>query len=159
MAEANPVGAIQGIFKTPELKSKIGFTLLALFVYRIGGHITTPGVDVQALIAFFKNSQTGGLLGLYDLFVGGGLSRATVFALGIVPYISASIVFQILGAVVPSIEKKIRSEAPLPIPRSVICSPSHITNIAPVVRNSTICALNAKPGCVTAPCSDSVNSA
>ena len=110
MAEANPVGAIQGIFKTPELKSKIGFTLLALFVYRIGGHITTPGVDVQALIAFFKNSQTGGLLGLYDLFVGGGLSRATVFALGIVPYISASIVFQILGAVVPTIEKMQKDE-------------------------------------------------
>ncbi|HUO51971.1 MAG TPA: preprotein translocase subunit SecY, partial [Gemmatimonadaceae bacterium] len=110
MAENNPAAAIAGIFKTPELKSKIGFTLLALFIYRIGGHITAPGVDVQSLIAWFQTSQTGGLLGLYDLFVGGGLSRATVFALGIVPYISSSIVFQILGAVVPKIEKMQREE-------------------------------------------------
>jgi len=110
MAENNPAAAIAGIFKTPELKSKIGFTLLALFIYRIGGHITAPGVDVRALIAYFQSSQSAGLLGLYDLFVGGGLSRATVFALGIVPYISASIVFQILGAVVPTVEKMQREE-------------------------------------------------
>ena len=110
MAQANPAAAIQNLFRTPELKSKIGFTLLALFVYRIGAHITAPGIDVQALIDFFKNQQQGGLLGLYDLFVGGGLSRATVFALGIVPYISASIVFQIFGAVIPQIEKMQREE-------------------------------------------------
>jgi len=106
----NPANAFQSIFKTPELTSKLGFTLLALFIYRIGGHITAPGVDVRALILFFQNTQSQGLLGLYDLFVGGGLSRATVFALGIVPYISSSIVFQIMGAVVPSIEKMQREE-------------------------------------------------
>jgi preprotein translocase subunit SecY len=112
MAEANPLGAISATWKTPELRSKIGFTLLALLIYRIGGHITAPGVDTRALLAFFQNQQGGGagVLGLYDLFVGGGLSRATVFALGIVPYISASIVFQIFGAVVPTIEKMQREE-------------------------------------------------
>jgi preprotein translocase subunit SecY len=111
MADNNPAAAFGAVWKTPELRSKIGFTLLALLIYRIGGHITAPGVDVRALMDFFKNQQGGaGVLGLYDLFVGGGLSRATVFALGIVPYISASIVFQIFGAVVPTIEKMQREE-------------------------------------------------
>jgi preprotein translocase subunit SecY len=110
MAQSNPAAAIANVFKTPELKSKIGFTLLALVVYRIGAHVTAPGIDVAALLDFFRSQQQGGLLGLYDLFVGGGLSRATLFALGIVPYISASIVFQILGAVIPSIEKQQREE-------------------------------------------------
>jgi preprotein translocase subunit SecY len=110
MAQSNPAAAVANLFKTPELKSKIGFTLLALVVYRIGAHITAPGIDVNALLAFFQNQQGGGLLGLYDLFVGGGLSRATLFALGIIPYISASIVFQILGAVIPKVEKLQREE-------------------------------------------------
>ena len=104
MAQSNPAAAVANLFKTPELKSKIGFTLLALVVYRIGAHITAPGIDVNALLAFFQ-SQQGGLLGLYDMFVGGGLSRATLFALGIIPYISASIVFQI-----PTVEKLQREE-------------------------------------------------
>jgi preprotein translocase subunit SecY len=111
MSNTNPAAAFAGVWKTPELRSKIGFTLLALFVYRIGGHITAPGIDVNALVAVFQNTPGGNaLLGLYDLFVGGGLSRATVFALGIVPYISSSIVFQILGAVVPTVEKMQREE-------------------------------------------------
>ncbi|HXY31639.1 MAG TPA: preprotein translocase subunit SecY [Gemmatimonadaceae bacterium] len=110
MAQSNPAAAIENLWRSPELKSKVGFTLLALLVYRIGAHITAPGIDVLALLAFFQNQQNGGLLGLYDLFVGGGLSRATIFALGIVPYISASIVFQIFGAVIPSIEKMQRDE-------------------------------------------------
>ena len=159
MAQPNAAAAVANLFKTPELKQKIGFTLLALLVYRIGAHVTAPGIDVVALVDFFKNQQQGGLLGLYDLFVGGGLSRATLFALGIVPYISSSIVFQIFGAVIPSIEKKIRSDAPLPTPRSVICSPSHMTKIAPVVRKSVISMRKPNPGFRTAPCSDSVNSA
>jgi preprotein translocase subunit SecY len=110
MAQSNPAAAVANLFKTPELKSKIGFTLLALVVYRIGAHVTAPGIDVNALLAFFQSQQQGGLLGLYDLFVGGGLSRATLFALGIIPYISASIVFQILGAVIPTVEKLQREE-------------------------------------------------
>ena len=102
--------AVQNIFQTPELKSKIGFTALALLLYRIGAHITVPGIDVNALVDFFQNNPNAGLLGLYDLFVGGGLSRATVFALGIMPYISASIFMQFAGAVIPTIEKMNKDE-------------------------------------------------
>jgi preprotein translocase subunit SecY len=98
---ANP---IPNLFRIPELKEKILFTLLTLLIYRVGAHITAPGIDVGVLKAQFANLQ-GGLLGVYDMFVGGALSRATVFALGIMPYISASIMFQLLAAVVPTIEK------------------------------------------------------
>src|SRR2546427_328290 len=100
---------IPNLFKVPELKEKILFTLLCLLIYRIGAHIATPGVNVQALQDFVKNSQ-GTLFALYDLFAGGGFSRATVFALGIMPYISASIVFQLAGPVFPVIEKMQRDE-------------------------------------------------
>src|SRR5262245_12846100 len=98
------VNTIANLFKIPELKEKILFTLLVLFVYRIGAHISAPGIDVSALQQQFQ--QFGGtLFGVYDMFVGGALSRATVLSLGIMPYISASIMFQLLAAVVPSIEK------------------------------------------------------
>jgi len=106
MAQPNPAAALANIYKTPELWDKIKFTFLCLLIYRVGAHITAPGVDVIALTDFFNsqgNSQ--GLLGLYNLFVGGGLSRATVFALGIMPYISASILVQIAGAVIPTVDK------------------------------------------------------
>ncbi len=98
---ANP---IPNLFRAPELKKKILFTLLIMFVYRIGSHITVPGVDVGALQAL-SGQFSGTFLGVYDMFVGGGLSRATVFALGIMPYISASIMFQLLAAVFPTVEK------------------------------------------------------
>src|SRR6059058_4737359 len=111
MAQTNAAQAVQNIFRTPELKEKILFTLLCLFIYRIGAHVTAPGVDPAALTDFFKNqSGGGGLLGLYDLFTGGQLSRATVFALGIMPYISASIFIQIAGAVVPTVDKMQKDE-------------------------------------------------
>ena len=82
-----------------ELKRKLLFTLLALVIYRIGAHIAAPGVNVTALADFIRNSAAAGFFGLYDA-LGGGLSRATVFALGIMPYISASIIFQLAGGVV-----------------------------------------------------------
>jgi preprotein translocase subunit SecY len=113
MAQPNAANAVKNVFNTPELKEKILFTLLCLLVYRIGAHITAPGVDVVALTDFFRNQSQqngGGLLGLYDLFTGGQLSRATVFALGIMPYISASIFVQIAGAVVPQVEKMQKDE-------------------------------------------------
>jgi preprotein translocase subunit SecY len=112
MAQTNAATAVSNVFKTPELKDKILFTLLCLFIYRVGAHITAPGVDVQALTDFFRNQSQngGGLLGLYDLFTGGQLSRATVFALGIMPYISSSIFVQIAGAVVPQVEKMQKDE-------------------------------------------------
>jgi len=110
MAQSNAAQAVQNIFRTPELKDKILFTLLCLLVYRIGAHVTAPGVDSGALLDFFQNQGAGGLLGLYDLFTGGGLSRATVFALGIMPYISASIFAQIAAAVLPQLEKMNKDE-------------------------------------------------
>ena len=110
MAQANPLGAIGNIRNVPELWEKITFTFLCLLVYRIGSHVTAPGVDVNAMIAFFQQNQGGGLLGLYDLFVGGNLSRSTVFALGIMPYISASIFMQIGAAVLPTLDKMQKDE-------------------------------------------------
>ncbi len=110
MAQNNAAAAVQNIYRTPELWQKITFTFLCLVLYRAGAHITVPGVDVIALTDFFANQGNGGILGLYDLFVGGGLSRATVFALGIMPYISSSIFMQIAGAVVPTVEKMQKDE-------------------------------------------------
>jgi preprotein translocase subunit SecY len=113
MAQTNAAAAaVQNVFRTPELKDKILFTLLCLLIYRVGATVTAPGVDVVAIQDFFRNSGQGGqgLLGLYDLFTGGQLSRATVFALGIMPYISASIFVQIAGAVIPQVEKMQKDE-------------------------------------------------
>lgn len=110
MAQNNPAAAVADITRNTELWDKIKFTFLCLVLYRLGAHITAPGIDVVALTDFFASKGKGGLLGLYDLFVGGGLSRATVFALGIMPYISASIFIQIAGAVVPQVEKMQKDE-------------------------------------------------
>ena len=101
---------IPNLFKDPELKDKILFTLMVLAIYRAGAHIATPGVNVQVLADFMQNQAGGTLFGVYDLFVGGGLSRATVLALGIMPYISASIIFQLAGAVSPTIDKLQKEE-------------------------------------------------
>jgi preprotein translocase subunit SecY len=95
---------ISNLFRVPELKDRILFTLLMLLVYRAGAHITVPSLDQGALREQFGALQDT-FLGIYDMFVGGGLSRATVFSLGIMPYISASIMFQLLAAVFPTIEK------------------------------------------------------
>jgi len=95
---------LQNVFNIPELKKRILFTAALLAVYRLGGHIPTPGVDVSALKSYFSQNQ-GTLFGLYDMFVGGAFQRATVFALGIMPYISASIILQLFGAVIPYFEK------------------------------------------------------
>jgi len=96
--------ALQNIFRIPELKRRVLFTLAMLAVYRVGCHIPTPGIDAVALSHFFKQAQ-GTLLGLFDMFSGGALERMSVFALGIMPYISSSIIFQLLTVVVPAIEK------------------------------------------------------
>jgi preprotein translocase subunit SecY len=101
---AKAIQAAQNLFRVPELKSKILFTLLCLAVYRLGAHIPTAGVNLPALEALAGQFQ-GTLFGIYDMFTGGALARATVFALGIMPYISASIIFQVLGATFPTVEK------------------------------------------------------
>src|SRR5262245_27648563 len=95
---------LNDMFEIAELKQRIVFTIMLLIVYRIGSHITTPGVNVAALAEFFRRGA-GGVLGLYDFFVGGNLHNATVFALGIMPYISASIILQLMQPVVPYLER------------------------------------------------------
>jgi preprotein translocase subunit SecY len=96
---------IQNIFKIEELKDRILFTLGILIVVRIGAHITLPGVDVTVLKLMVANQDSNTLFGLFDLFVGGAFSNAAIFALGIMPYITASIIFQLAGVVVPEIAK------------------------------------------------------
>lgn len=94
--------ALRDVFRLPDLKSKILFVLGILFVFRLGAHIPTPGVDAKAMASLFEQ---GGVLGLFDLFAGGALRRFSIFALGVTPYINASIVMQLLAVVVPAIEK------------------------------------------------------
>ena len=95
---------LQNITKVPELKKRILITCGLLIVYRIGVYIPTPGIDNQALSAIFA-SQSGTLFGLIDMFSGGALSRFSIFTLGIMPYISASIILQLLTVVIPQLEK------------------------------------------------------
>jgi len=98
------IDKIRNIFNIPELRKRILFTLSILLVVRIGAHIPIPGIDGEALGAAIQNFQNT-LFGLYDLFAGGAFSRATLFALGIMPYISASIIIQLMGAVVPYFQR------------------------------------------------------
>lgn len=96
---------IRNILKIEELRARLFFTIALLLVIRIGSHITLPGVDASVLTNAMKNQEANTLFGLYDLFVGGAFSNAAIFALGIMPYISASIVIQLLGAIVPYFHK------------------------------------------------------
>jgi preprotein translocase subunit SecY len=98
------IDAVKNIFSIPDLRKRVVFTFLMLAVYRVGGHIPVPGVDFVALEALFRQ-QGGGILGFLDLFSGGNLRRLTIFALGIMPYISASIILQLLTVVWPYLEK------------------------------------------------------
>jgi preprotein translocase subunit SecY len=97
-------GGFGNIFKIPELKKRILFTLGLLIVYRVGVHVPTPGIDGTALASFFAGKK-GTLLGLFDMFSGGALERLSVFALGIMPYISASIILQLLTVTIPHLER------------------------------------------------------
>jgi len=96
--------SFQNIFKIPELRTRILFTLTMLAVYRVGAHIPTPGINGESLSKFLQE-QGGALLGFLDIFSGGSLSRLTIFALGIMPYISASIILQLLTVVIPHLSK------------------------------------------------------
>jgi len=99
------VESFRNIFKIQELRQRIIFTLLLLIVVRIGAHVTLPGIDTGLLAEASKNQSDNTLFGLYDMFVGGAFKNAAIFALGIMPYISASIIIQLLGAVVPYFQK------------------------------------------------------
>jgi len=101
------IKAFGDIWKIGDLRKKLLFTLGIIAVYRFGSHIPLPGIDTAVLAQVFQ-SMRGSVMGLYDIFVGGNLSRATIFALGIMPYISASIILQILGATIPYYQKLIK---------------------------------------------------
>jgi preprotein translocase subunit SecY len=93
-----------GVFsKATELKQRIWFTLGALIVYRIGTYIPVPGVDASVM-GEMMSQHGGGILGMFDMFTGGALRRMTVFALNIMPYISASIIIQLMSAAIPTLE-------------------------------------------------------
>src|SRR3990167_4200476 len=95
----------RNIFKIHELRQRRIYTLILLVIVRVGAHITLPGIDSGLLAEAMKNQTSDNLFGLYDLFVGGAFSNAAIFALGIMPYISASIILQLMGAVVPYFQK------------------------------------------------------
>lgn len=99
------IDTIKNIAKIEELRSKIIFTLLVLLVVRIGSHITVPGVDVELLKLSNANGNANTLFGFFDMFVGGAFSNAAIFALGIMPYITSSIIFQLAGIVIPEVQK------------------------------------------------------
>ncbi len=96
--------AIANVFRIPDLRNRVLFTLAMLAVYRLGGHIPTPGIDANRLEEYFKQNA-GGIFGFFDLFSGGMFRRLTIFALGIMPYITSSIILQLLTVVVPTLEK------------------------------------------------------
>jgi preprotein translocase subunit SecY len=96
--------AFANIFRVPDLRRRVLFTLAMLAVYRLGGHIPTPGINIQAWETYF-NTASGSIFGFFDMFAGGNIRRLTVFALGIMPYITASIILQLLTVVVPTLEK------------------------------------------------------
>jgi preprotein translocase subunit SecY len=97
------VAAIDGIAKNSDLRNRITFTILMLAIYRLGVHIPVPGVNGETVFKFFQNQ--GGIFGLFNTFTGGALNQFSVFALGIMPYISSSIIFQLLTSVVPTLEQ------------------------------------------------------
>jgi preprotein translocase subunit SecY len=96
--------AVANVFRIPDLRNRVLFTLGLLAVYRLGGHIPTPGIDANRLEEFFRQNQ-GTLFGFIDLFSGGMFRRLTIFALGIMPYITASIILQLMTVVIPTLEK------------------------------------------------------
>lgn len=100
--------ALVNIFKIPDLKRRILITAALLIVYRIGCYVSTPGIDGAALSQFFQQigkTSGGSLLGIINMFAGGAMERLTIFALGIMPYISSSIILQLLTAVIPALER------------------------------------------------------
>ena len=99
---------LTNILKVPDLRKKVLFTIMVMVIFRIGAHITTPGINPTGLAELtdrLSKSNFGGLIGYFDLFVGGAFEKFTIFALGLMPYISASIFMQLMTAVVPHLEK------------------------------------------------------
>ena len=114
---ASIINTFKNCFKIPELKSRILFTLLLLAICRLAAAVRIPGLDGATLAAFFESKAGkggGGLLGMYSMFTGGALENCAVAALGIMPYISATIIIQLLTAVIPTLSKLAREEGGRP---------------------------------------------
>jgi preprotein translocase subunit SecY len=103
-ASTNAVGSLAGLGKVTELRKRLFFVLFALIVYRIGTYVPVPGIDPGAMARFFEQ-QSSTILGMFNMFSGGALQRLSILALGIMPYISASIIMQLMSAVVPSLKE------------------------------------------------------
>src|ERR671933_2650250 len=98
-------GSLKNMFKIPDLRNKILFTLLVIGLYRLGSNVTVPGIDFNAVQDLQRQAERGGVLGFLNLFSGGALTQMAVFALGIMPYITSSIIMQLLAVVIPRIEE------------------------------------------------------
>ncbi|MCA1690819.1 MAG: preprotein translocase subunit SecY [Acidimicrobiales bacterium] len=98
-------GSLKNIFRIPDLRNKIVFTLLVILLYRLGSNITVPGIDFSAVQDLQRQAERGGVLGFLNLFSGGALTQMAIFALGIMPYITSSIIMQLLAVVIPKIEQ------------------------------------------------------
>ena len=136
------------IFRIPDLRKRVLFTLAILAVYRLGSHIPTPGVNAHQLEMMF-NSQGGSALGLMDLFGGGNLRRMTVFALGIMPYITASIIFQLLTVVYEPLAR-IQKEGELGR-RKITQWTRYMTVILAALQSIGIATILTRPGLVLHP--------
>src|SRR5579871_5610215 len=140
---------IRNIFSIPDLRRRVLFTLALLFVYRIGAHIPTPGIDVVQLQAFF-DEQKGTIFGFLDMFSGGNFRRLTIFALGIMPYITSSIILQLLTVVWPYLEK-LQKEGELGR-RKITTYTRYLTVVLSAVQSAGIAlALERQPGFVVNP--------
>src|SRR4029077_19375313 len=99
------LSSFRNIFKIPELRNKVLFTLLMIAIYRFGAHVPVPGIDLGSLADLQKRADQGGVLSFLQVFSGGAITQFAVFALGIMPYITASIIMQILAVVIPKLEQ------------------------------------------------------
>ncbi len=141
--------AIANAFRIPDLRRRILFTLAMLAIYRLGGHLPTPGIDANKLEEFFRQNQ-GTVLGMFDLFSGGMFRRLTIFALGIMPYITSSIILQLMTLVVPTLEK-LSKEGELGR-RKITQWTRYLTVILALVQSATMAtALQASGGFVINP--------
>src|SRR5438270_7676251 len=140
--------ALGNIFRIPDLRKRVLFTLAILAIYRLGAFIPTPGIDTQRLASLF-NSQSGSALGLLDLFGGGNLRRMTIFALGIMPYITASIIFQLLTVVYEPLAR-IQKEGELGR-RKITQWTRYVTVVLGALQSIGIAAILAKQGLVLHP--------
>ncbi len=127
--------AFANIFRVPDLRKRVLFTLALLAVYRLGGQIPTPGINIQRWQDFFS-SQAGTIFGFFDMFAGGNIRKLTIFALGIMPYITASIILQLLTVVIPTLEK-LQKEGELGR-RKITQWTRYLTVILSVIQSTTI---------------------